>query len=379
MENDGIGAARLLGVLVIAAAIHGCDGSSEAGPDAGLAPSVPDSGRASTLPDASFGERDAGLPAPDCAPLELAPAPADVLWVVDTSDSWESRADRYAGAVDAMLESAGDWSSAEHALAVFPRFVPDVEAIEASCDPRDYESADLDWGATVEALGDELRLHPFEGGSPLGPALAGAISVARARAGASRGRATHLVLVTDASPDTDEMCEQSAWDRVAAIAAAGFDAGRRGGVHVHVLSVIGRAISDDHFAVVDAIADAGGGRAAIVNGGRSDVARSARGVLQDLEERATICTRTLPPGESAPASITIRFPDGTTRAARRVGDASECSTVPNGFYLDDLEDPTTLTLCSGRAGIGGVCERTFLEARVLGAPRLESGAECTAP
>ena len=55
--------------------------------------------------------------------------------------------------------------------------------------------------------------------------------------------------------------------------------------NVHVLSVIGRAISDDHFAVVDAIADAGGGRAAIVNGGRSDVARSARGVLQDLEER----------------------------------------------------------------------------------------------
>lgn len=376
MEHDGIGAgARLLGVLVIAFAIHGCGGSSEGVPDAGLAPSVPDAGRAPSLPDAALGERDAGLPPHDCTPLELEPAPADVLWVVDTSGSWESRADRYAGAVDAMLESAGDWSSAEHALAVFPRFVP--EAIEASCDPSDYESADLDWGATPEALGDELRLHPFEGGSPLGPALAGAISVAHARAGASRGRSTHLVLVTDASPDTDEICEQSAWDRVAAIAAAGFDAGRSGGVHVHVLSVIGRAISDDHFAVVDAIADAGGGRAAIVNGGRSDVARSARGVLQDLSDRATICTRALPPGESAPASITIRLPDGTTRAARRVGDASECSTVPDGFYVDDLEDPTTLTLCSGRAGIGGVCEQTFLEARVLGAPRFESGAECT--
>ncbi|UJR82566.1 hypothetical protein [Sandaracinus amylolyticus] len=333
-----------------------------------------DGGTTPPMPDAATGAQDASEP-PPCTFVELEPAPADVLWVVDTTDSWESRADRYAGAIDALVEGTDAWSDAEHALLVFPRFVPDPEAIIASCEPSDYETVDLEFGASGQSMADELAGHPFDGESPLGPALEGAITIARGRAAESRWRSTHVVLVTDASPGTDEACDTT-WEEVATIAEAGFDDGRRGGVHVHVMSVIGSAIPPDHISRVFDIAEAGGGYPAIVNGSRTDVARSAGNMIEDLQDRAAICTRMLPPGADAPATITLRFADDTSRTATRVADASACATAAWGFYVDDPEDPTTITLCSGPGGVGGFCEVTYVDARTRGAPRFELDGVC---
>ncbi|WP_053232125.1 hypothetical protein [Sandaracinus amylolyticus] len=355
-----------LAIVVLVMALAGCN------PTRGAI--VIDGGPTTPPTDAAMGGQDASEP-PPCTLVELDPAPADVLWVVDTTDSWETRADRYAGAVDGMIDGVDAWADAEHALTVFPRFVPDPEAIVASCETSDYESADVAFGASGQSMRDELALHTFDGESPLGPALEGAIAIARDRAAESRWRSTHVVLVTDASPGTDEACDAT-WEEVADIAEAGFDDGRRGAARVHVMSVIGSAIAPDHIERIFDIANGGGGYSAIVNGGREDVERQARAMVQDLEDRATVCTRMLPPGADAPDTITLRYPDDSTRTATRVADASACRDAAWGFYVDDLEDPTTITLCSGPAGVGGFCEVTYVEARTRGAPRFELDGVC---
>lgn len=368
--------AALLALSLVGAAIAGCRGTTP-----GIEGDPPDAGQARDAAtdaaiesDAAVGpdaEGDAGGP---CPPWVLEPAAADVLWVVDTSRSWESRHERYQGAIDAVIEGTGDWDGGEHALARFPRFVSDPETRLASCEIDAYTSLDLGWGATPDAIEDEVAIVAYEGDSPLGPALEGAIALARARAAASRS--TSIVLVTDASPGTDEACEPSDWDDVAAIAARGFDLGRAGGVHVHVLSVIGPATAPDHVSRLATIAAEGGGYFALVNGSRTEIARSALRAIHDLEDRASTCTRILPPGAETPEHVTVRFPDGTVRAARRVADARGCDSAAWGFYVDDPEAPSTMTLCSGWAGLAGFCEVVFTEARTRGAPTFELDGVC---
>lgn len=355
--------APLASLALLSLAALGCAGPPLAAPDA------------APPPDGGFAQDAAArLDAPlDCSPIMLDPAGGDLLWLVDTTGSWTSYPDRYAGATDAVVEAARAWSLGDEALATFPRFDDGAPPVLA-CGVAVHERVDLDWGVTDTAMREALVSRTFDGASSLGPALEGAIRVARARAAETRWRTTSLILVTDASPSTDEACDTT-WDELAAIAARGFDDGRAGGVRTHVLSVIGRAVSDQHFGRIDALADAGGGRAAVVNGARADVAASAGSVLTDIHERTSICTRILPDG-LVPESITVTFPDGSFRAAQRVADAGDCGSVSAGFYVDDPADPTVLTLCSGHAGIGGICEAVFVQARTLGAPTVAVDGSC---
>ena len=344
--------------LVLGSMAPACGGPVE-GADAAI---EVDAARDAAVVDAPIG----------CAPIALEPAPGDVLWLVDGTSSWNAYADRYAGASDAVVEAASAWSLGAQALSMFPRFAGEPPALD--CTVAAHESLELDWGLTGESVEEVLVARTLEGASSLGPALEGAIHTARARAAESRSRTLSVILVTDASPSTDEACDTT-WEELDGVAAAGFDEGRTGGVRTHVLSVIGRAISPDHLGRIDALADAGGGRAAIVNGSRADVAESAGAVLVDIRERTATCSRLLPEG-LVPEAITATFPDGTMSTASRVAGPADCGTVTAGFYLDDPADPAMLTLCSGRAGVGGFCELVFLQARALGAPAITVDGSC---
>lgn len=292
-----------------------------------------------------------------CA-LALAPARADVLWLLDTSGSWERRADRYRGVADALRATTNAWSSADHALVTFPRRTGDGE----SCVAADYEELELAFGAAPDELLAVVESQVFEGGSPLGPALEGAITAAAAQR--ARGATASVVILTDASPFTDEMCASSEWPRVAEIAARGLAQG----VHTHVLSVMSGGVAPEHPFWMSAIATEGDGFTATVNGSRSDVARSAATFLADVRDHVEVCSFEVPSG-LVPERAVLREGDGTLTELWRVPSRASCTDT--GFYLDDPRSPSTLTLCSGSGGVGGLCQLTYLRARAAGAPAIE--------
>jgi hypothetical protein len=310
--------------------------------------------------------------APEPVYAELPAAPADWLLVFDRSASWSRREDRFDGlkdGVNGFLAARG--ADIELAATYFPRAFD----ANASCEVADFSTAELTWPAANEDVSAALAGWDITStGSTLGPALEGAGVIAGARRAARPGRSTSIVLLTDAAPGEDETCETSAWDAAAAVARDVFAAGR--GPNVHVLGVLGTATAPDHPAKVGGIAVAGGGYAAFVNGGQSDIARSAQDVLRDLESRAAICTRVLPAG-FVPDALTVTSPDGAVTELTRAADATACAGEQ--FFLDDPAAPTTATLCSGEGGVGGVCEVTFLRSRVAGAPTVTGRAGVPSP
>jgi hypothetical protein len=306
---------------------------------------------------------DAGADSPAEAPITAAlpAAPADWLLLFDRSVSWFDRSDRFAGLVSAVSAYATSHpASIQLAATSFPRFFD----ANPYCTVPEYKPAELPWGTTDQELVDAMDLWSITtGGSTLGPALQGAGDIAREYRNANRGRSTSILLLTDAAPNEDEECESSDWANVASIAASVYDGGR--GPNIHVINVMGTAIAVDHTAKLGAIATAGGGYAAFVNGSETDVKNSTADALAELTERAAICTRSVPAG-IVPTAITVTSPDGTVTELARATDGASCTG--NTFYLDDPDAPTTATLCSVAAGVRSVCELTFLRAHLSGAP-----------
>lgn len=340
---------------------------------------------ASKTPDQPSAEDPRTLPSPDAPVLES--APADYLFLVDRSASWSKKADRWEGLRIALDTFVGEHEAPPQRLSLGPRAAP-IPAPAASpqfaanvfphqtraghsCDAEDYTLLDRPWTSQAGAIARFIGALDFKGGSTLGPALSGTLVAATRHAISAPRRSTSIVLLTDATPGDDETCGDSAWERVARIAGSGFHDGLGPAVHTHVLSVVGSAISPDHFTRIQAIAAAGNGYSAVVNGSRDDVASGAGMALTDIHDRMTTCTYVVPEGVR-PEELTIRSPDGSVATAKRTGDGASCSGAT--FYLDDPASPRLLTLCSGNAGVGGFCEATFVRAQVSGKPRVTVSA-----
>lgn len=83
----------------------------------------------------------------------------------------------------------------EYGALMFPRFDDSGEL----CAAEGYEALDQAFGADLTELENMIGAAAFQGDSTLGPALSGALSAA----GEHDRRAT-LVLLTDATPGSDE-------------------------------------------------------------------------------------------------------------------------------------------------------------------------------
>lgn len=342
----------LLGLVALSAACSTTSpGSDAATPDAGTTDARTDD--ASPAPDAGA--------CPTSGELRLEPATTDVLWLADRSASFTPRADRRAGAGDAIHDVIAGWTTAEHALLPFPVLVAGTG--EVSCVVTDYD-LELDWGMTADAFRTAFAAHTFAGDSPLDAALDGAIDAAREIR--SDGGTVAIVIVTDASPFTDEACESGDWPHVAEIAAAGL----ADGIHTHFLSIVAGGVSADHFGRMGEIATGGDGFAGIVNGSRTDVASQSRNFLAAVRDHMEGCNFVVPPGVT-PGSITLTVGDGTPQTISRVAGPADCD--PTSFYLD--ASGRTLTLCSGEGGVGGLCQLTYLAARTMGAPTVTTACE----
>jgi hypothetical protein len=278
------------------------------------------------------------------------------LFVVDTSESWNTRADRYAGLAAAVGEFLDEHAGAhEFGALMFPRFDDAGEL----CEGEGYEVIDYPIGAEPDELTNAVGAAAFQGQSSLGPALSGALSAATEHA-----RRAAVVVLTDATPGSDEICETSDWDEVADAAALGFDAGR--GTRTHVISVIGSGgVLESHFGRLGKIASSGGGYVAFVNGSQTDVATSSRQALEDIVDLELECTFELP-GGAAPAALEVRFATGEPFYAPLVEGPGACQGA--GYYVDDSADAKRAMLCRGANGNGGFCEVMVFKARDEGRP-----------
>lgn len=221
---------------------------------------------------APAGEGGAGLvspeggyrPAPiDCGGIEQAAKAYDLklLLLVDRSTSMAGA--KWQAASDGIVAFAEDERSAGTEVAL--SFFPLDPAPTTPCDQHAYQTPKLSFGALPDhgpAVASTLQGESASGfGSPIYPALGGAVLAAIDEAKTSESARGAVVLVTDGEPDgpADDCAgvDPESPDEIAALAAAGFQLG----VTTHVVGLPGINPSTGNK-----IAKAGGTSAAIVIG-----------------------------------------------------------------------------------------------------------------
>lgn len=244
------------------------------------------------------------------------------------------------------------WSQATVALSSFVH-APQAAGLEVGlsyfpfgkdvCDVVGYTIPQVPMGplpANADAVDQSLAEHyPGIGETPTLPAIRGAIEYVRSLVLADPSRSIVLALVTDGSPNA---CDSTT--RKVAI-AAGQGASAEPQVLTFVIGLESGFVED-----MQAIAEAGGTGDPIFVGKSEGSVQRLMEALKFLRDTQLSCSYAIPkPG--AP------FLAGDIRVGSRPGasagwgdvspvlGASDCSTGPRGYYLDDPQSPTRVKLC----------------------------------
>ncbi len=226
---------------------------------------------------------------------------------------------------------------------------------KGSCDQLDYSTPEVDItplpGVAPAILASYNEWSPGQG-TPLGPALEGAITAAKKFRAKNVASQTIVVLVTDgvpngcgAIPSPSDVMRQGV-DNIAKIAAAGL----ADGVATWVLGIRGQEVVDADFNYTTTeIAKAGGGDAVVI-AADDNLADKFSGALDKIRGSSALpCDFTvpLPPGDAALdlAKVNIALtPDGKEpEPILNVSGAEQCEY--GGWYYDPPVNPTSLKLC----------------------------------
>ncbi|HMI89180.1 MAG TPA: vWA domain-containing protein [Polyangiaceae bacterium] len=278
--------------------------------------------------------------------------PIDLYFMFDRSGSMATVEPGVAGtrmvavqtAIEAFLRApASAWFGA--GIAFFP-FIP-IDADGGltpfqSCEVADYASAVVEIGdlpANAQTIRDAIGASEPLGATPALPALQGAVQYATARMSAHPERTVAIVLVTDGEPTG---C-QSTIDRVSEVAAAAF--ARTPRLRTFVLGV-GPSTGN-----LDAIAAAGGTwKAFMATSSAADELSKGLNSIRAQMTTSVSCTYRVPAAlstldyEAAKIATSIGA-TGTPRVGIRIASHADCDSTSDGWYFDDIERPTTVTLC----------------------------------
>jgi Mg-chelatase subunit ChlD len=184
------------------------------------------------------------------------------------------------------------------------------------------------------------------GGTPMGPALDGAIGGMRTWLSQNDPHAGAVILVTDGDPAG---CSANI-DAVATIAAAGVKPpGKEAIVRTFVVGMEGATVGN-----LNKVAAQGGGSPTAFNVGGGVAAQQALiEALETIRTGALSCEYILPTpkredGVLDPASVEINFTPGAndpTISVKHVANESECGKTTGGFYYDDPSKPERIVLC----------------------------------
>jgi hypothetical protein len=200
-------------------------------------------------------------------------------------------------------------------------------------------------------------------GTPIHPALEGALTWARANQLAKPNEKTVVVLVTDGEPTG---CNENI-DDIAALASAAY---MTHGIPTYAVGIAGA--SEDQM---DQIAEAGGTMRAFFAGNASTAQQDLITALNAIRGSVLACdfpvpsAADLPPGTSVdPTKVNINYTSGAgmPETIGRATDATACAGG-SGWFYDNPAAPTRITLCPS------TCDRVTAD----GAARIDVLLGCT--
>jgi hypothetical protein len=232
-------------------------------------------------------------------------------------------------------------SGLQVALRFFPDGACDACNAQACSDPKVPAGALTELSAPTDAQEQSL-LDAFvdvvpSGGTPLSPALDGALLWASGWAATHTGEKAVVVLVTDGEPSD---CETDA-DYFVHAAAGGLN---NAGVPTFAIGLEGSSES-----LMDAIAVAGGTDEAILIG-TGNAQAELQAALDAIRDATVACEYQVPEAaggqEVDPAHVNVVYQPGggSDVTLGYVADRTQC-TEAGGWYYDDALDPTKITFC----------------------------------
>lgn len=275
--------------------------------------------------------------------------PANLYIMFDSSLSMEDD-NKWQNATSALGAFFSDPESA--GLGVALRFFPATGCDEDSCDVSACSAPAVPLGSLSSDPGDAHRValidaleskYPY-GGTPMHPALDGAINWAKAQLESDVVQRPVVVLVTDGAPfgchaDPDDVNAD-----VEALAQMVADAHQEYGVLTYVVGLEG-----SWEWIVNKIANAGGtGEAMLVS--NADTHDELFAALQAIKESHVDCEVKLPASDLEgldPDLVNVNYtPSGASSPVTldQVDGASACAEN-EGWYYDDPSAPTKITLC----------------------------------
>jgi hypothetical protein len=292
---------------------------------------------------AGTGPTDGGI-SPDaaCASLDIEPGQVDLFVMLDQSGSMVLTGDRWSWVTSALrtFSQSPEAQGLGVGIGYFPAHpagMPPVDPTSpGSCNPSDYARPDVPIGvlpAAALTIVESLGRRTPAGGTPMLPALQGAIMYASQWRFAHPGSNTLVVLITDGEPQGCTGNDLAAVTRAAAMGAAANPP-----ILTHVIDV-------GNVRTLDPVAQAGGSP-------KAHVVQSSDQLVDALEEisgRAANCEFLLPAAapnfDFSKISVIIRPAGGTDAVIAPVAGPQECSAETGGWYVESRGANDAIVLC----------------------------------
>lgn len=209
---------------------------------------------------------------------------------------------------------------------------------------RDPAPTDAQEAKLVQAVVDSAPDMDGGGGTPLLPALQGALDWAKKNQAATPGEKTVIVLVTDGEPSvccenaSGFACPAAHLDEITAVAAEGNSLG----IQTYVIGIAGASERQ-----VNAIAEAGGTREAYFAGNAATAQQDLVEALKAIRGNALECQFEVPRPDGNqvldPGQVNIQFTNnaGTPESLKK---ATSCETGGDWVY-DNETNPKSISLC----------------------------------
>lgn len=214
--------------------------------------------------------------------------------------------------------------------------------VEAAALAASDGASDLQESALVEILEHTSPLSGF--GTPIYPALGGALDWARDYRTTHNDEDVAVVLVTDGEPNG---CDTNI-DHISGLA---LDAFTTHGVRTYAIGLQG-----SNERQLQQIAAAGHTREGIFIGANNDAEQQLLAALHGIRTRAVGCDFLLPKpasgatGDTETLNLVMQLPSGDAQMYR-VEEPRACTGDGLGFYFDDPDAPERIHLCPGACAL----------------------------
>jgi hypothetical protein len=257
------------------------------------------------------------------------------------------------GECSALLGFGGYCSEASDCLGLFPscnKYSAGFCEGASTCYAPEYGKPEVPMAtlpANVSAITTALNRIP-DGGTPMGPALDGALQYAVGRVQDNPNRAAAVVLVTDGFPSND--CNPYDIPTIASFAWAASNGSEH--VKTFVVGVFNDAEKDKATTDLNKIADKGGtGQAIIISNGAQDVTQELVKALDSVRGQALPCEFEIPESSKGPldyqkVNVNFSSSSGTVTLGYK-GSASACGSGEGWYYDTDpaTKKPSKIILC----------------------------------